>query len=732
NSSPDGARSWAGAIYFGENCQVDMSDTTISFSVTTTNTRIDFTDPNAPGYDPNHHEPGDGGSEGTDGAPGAPGEPGSSSDPSSVSTFGGGNYYEPDIKVKMTNSEISFNASERHDGGGEFYSEGATATFINSDILGNMARYGAGQFYEPGGTIEVKESEYSGNAATRDGGGIFIMSDSALDIDDSRLSNNVALGYGGGVYGGGVSIDPNEDDDIDEFAWHNNSTIKVEDTEFYRNLGGFGGGMYWHGEDTEAQISYCKFDDNTADAGGGLFFSRGAPRIIGSTFVNNDADDEIVIDPNAFGTLPVFGTIFGDVWYGGGGGIFCWSSDARIEDCIISYNSASGSGGGVYLGGDPSAPLLKNCLLRNNTASIGGGGIVANWFVEPTIANCTIENNQAIDTRDAGRGKGGGISCTNESKTILIDSILWHNRGVIGNQIAIGSDNEPVYLERPAELTVSYSDIQGGRAADAIHVEPGRTLNWLEGNIDADPLFVQRYFLSQIEAGQDEDSPCVDTGSDTAVNLGMDNYTTRTDFVADAGIVDMGYHSIVRGREQELILVVVGPGTVHVDPDTIEPGKTVYDTENQTITYTYKSYRGDVVTFTAAPGDDYRVKSWTGTNNDPAWNSNTNTLTIDGSEMVRVEFEQDIRRNLMVPSEYETIEEAILAADEYGTSVIVDRGTHYIANPDGINFQGKKVILMSVDPDDPDVVANTIIDCQATVANPKRAFHFNSGEDENT
>ena len=34
----------------------------------------------------------------------------------------------------------------------------------------------------------------------------------------------------------------------------------------------------------------------------------------------------------------------------------------------------------------------------------------------------------------------------------------------------------------------------------------------------------------------------MDAGSDTAANLGLDQQTTRTDLVADTGIVDIGYH----------------------------------------------------------------------------------------------------------------------------------------------------------------------------------------------
>jgi hypothetical protein len=79
---------------------------------------------------------------------------------------------------------------------------------------------------------------------------------------------------------------------------------------------------------------------------------------------------------------------------------------------------------------------------------------------------------------------------------------------------------------------VSYSDIQNGWPGTA--------------NIDADPLFVigsdGYHYLSQIAAGQVETSPCVDTGSDLASNLGMDDYWTRTDEVPDSGMVNMGFH----------------------------------------------------------------------------------------------------------------------------------------------------------------------------------------------
>lgn len=89
--------------------------------------------------------------------------------------------------------------------------------------------------------------------------------------------------------------------------------------------------------------------------------------------------------------------------------------------------------------------------------------------------------------------------------------------------------------ELDSSAIISYSDIEG------LDVGLPET-----GNINADPLFVSGprgdYYLSQESAGQGSDSPCVDAGSNTAENLGLNDKTTRTDSVTDAGTVDMGYH----------------------------------------------------------------------------------------------------------------------------------------------------------------------------------------------
>ncbi len=97
----------------------------------------------------------------------------------------------------------------------------------------------------------------------------------------------------------------------------------------------------------------------------------------------------------------------------------------------------------------------------------------------------------------------------------------------------------------PGILYISYSDIRDGTAG-IWHGSSGSIFYWQEGNIDADPCFVAGpfgdYYLSHTAAGQMVDSPCIDAGSDTAANLGMDQFTTRIDGIIDMGPVNMGYH----------------------------------------------------------------------------------------------------------------------------------------------------------------------------------------------
>jgi hypothetical protein len=61
--------------------------------------------------------------------------------------------------------------------------------------------------------------------------------------------------------------------------------------------------------------------------------------------------------------------------------------------------------------------------------------------------------------------------------------------------------------------------------------------------------------------------------------------------------------------------------------------------------------------------------------------------------------------------------------------VIVKPGIYSGDGNRDIDFEGKAITVQSVDPNDSNFVAATVIDCQGTPLDPHRGFHFHSGED---
>ncbi|MFC1712144.1 right-handed parallel beta-helix repeat-containing protein [Candidatus Poribacteria bacterium] len=196
-----------------------------------------------------------------------------------------------------------------------------------------------------------------------------------------------------------------------------------------------------------------------------------------------------------------------------GGGIFCRSS-AYIVNNIITDNSAGSDGGGIACGGG-SAPNIEGNIVIGNLAVWHGGGLygynssleVTNNVIAENVANewgggihCNY-NSQAVITNNTVTGNvaklGGGIFCKTDSSATLTNTILWNNSP---QEICL-------YMFGANTITISYSDVQGG--GDGIIYNPDDTINWLEGNMDADPLFVDLpngdYHLQAV-------SPCIDAG----------------------------------------------------------------------------------------------------------------------------------------------------------------------------------------------------------------------------
>jgi len=210
------------------------------------------------------------------------------------------------------------------------------------------------------------------------------------------------------------------------------------------------------------------------------------------------------------GTSPTIAEnyIFLNVAYQGGG-ISCHGGSALLVDNEITGNMALWDGGGVGIE-NHSTVTLQNNIIVSNSAYEDGGGIWCYDYSSPVMIGNTIAGNYANDL-------GGGVF------------YHYYCAGTVTNCIIWGNIPGGIYKTSTCSPTLTYCDVQT--------IQPG------QGNICADPLFVGGpqgpYYLSQIEAGQPEQSPCVDAGDpESPVSEG----TTRTDEVQDVWPVDMGYH----------------------------------------------------------------------------------------------------------------------------------------------------------------------------------------------
>ena len=85
-----------------------------------------------------------------------------------------------------------------------------------------------------------------------------------------------------------------------------------------------------------------------------------------------------------------------------------------------------------------------------------------------------------------------------------------------------------------------------------------------------------------------------------------------------------------------------------------------------------------------------------------------------------------------VPSDYPTIQEAIDFTTD-GAEVIIEPGIYTGVGNYNINFSGKAITVRSIDPNDPNIVASTVIDASSIDQSIyHEGFMFHSGEDTNS
>ena len=479
-----------------------------------------------------------------------------------------------------------------------------------------------------------------------DGAGIDCKNNlsSTLTISECNITENTVLAGRGG-YGGGISV-------IDGIYFINNCHIS---NNFSSNGGGISSGYWcWPYEicnATNLTINNCSISNNSAVSGGGIFCGASNVKIKNTAVTSNSAD-----------------------YFGGG--LYCYGkTTTTITNCNISANSSAYHGGGCFNEGNTTK--IKNSVISNNSAADDGGGCLNVGTL--IVKNCTFTGNAALN----GYALATGYNKKYYQSVLLNirNSILWDG----GNEIY---DNSSSTGSLEHEIVASYSNIRGGW--------PGT------GNIDIDPLFIWQERLQK-------NSPCVNTGDPNYI-LGPNETDLDGNLRIIDGRIDMGAYEY---NHQTLIAVSSNELSFYMDwpkpaPQSLFIGnggdgtlnwKIIEDCDWLELSTTSGTSTGQFnkVIITVDQNNLSRgYYSYLLTVSDP--NAANNPVTV------QVHFY--VGSILPVPQQFDTIQAAVDAAEDYDLVLVAD-GTYTGQGNYNIDFHKKAIIIRSENGPE-----NCIIDCQ--------------------
>lgn len=249
--------------------------------------------------------------------------------------------------------------------------QASDVTIKNSTFTGNQASKNGGAIYQNGGTLKISgTSEFNDNTAmTINGGAIYFVSDDKLTIDDgvSFTGNKAENGYGGAVY----------------------SKAPIE-------------------------VNAASFEKNTAKRGGGVYICNGKESIVdGATFTNNTAIDS----DNGGGAIAV-----------GIDGSDNGADSVTVNKSIFNKNTAK-DGGAIAIKDTKKFTIDGESTFEGNNAQ-RGGAIYINGVSDATIGKASFTKNGLREGQTYGAQDAGAIfieSAAGDTKVTLNGTVFEEN-----------------------------------------------------------------------------------------------------------------------------------------------------------------------------------------------------------------------------------------------------------------------------------------------------------------
>ena len=333
--------------------------------------------------------------------------------------------------------------------------------------------------------VQIVASVFTGGSVSDDGGAAIII-DSDATIDNCRFENSVAdddlntNGDGGGLAINGILLTPTVT--IRNSTFSNNFTSDdggglsiigadaiIDGCNFVANRADDnGGGIFYLG--AGGTLSNSEFFNNSADEGGGVHLNtNGTPTMTGLNFTNNEATGP---GPNGGGlyilaaTASISDSTFtGNTSEGTGGAINVGSATSgtpgvlTVDNCIFTNNSATGSGdaGAIDISGSVANLTLLNSTFVGNSATDDGGDLRFINGAVGLVDNCTFSDSSALDA-------GGSIYNFSSPDLTIRNSAFSNSDGGRGGAFtALLSTSATAF---PSSTTLQDVTIVGGSSFD--------------------------------------------------------------------------------------------------------------------------------------------------------------------------------------------------------------------------------------------------------------------------
>ena len=485
------------------------------------------------------------------------------------------------------------------------------------------------------------------------------------------------------------------------------------------------------------------------------------------TFNSGEGSDSVLMGFTITGGtgswIPVSWRFKGVRWNRCGGGVICYNMSApTIANNVFVQNSA-GQGGGIYIYGNavndsnpvnPSIhlnPVIQENIFVNNTALVNhgfappdetyaandhgdGGAIVAFQGVDAIVTNNLIQNNHADQY-------GGGIHCRQWSHGLIEDNTITNNDSSLGGGIHITYNSAPTIRSNTVTLNSS-TNLGGGGIYVYYQSAPIIEMNLITQNTstngaglgifwDSNPIVRNNLIVKNSGRGitMTDSSPEISfntiaendddgiylksTGNSPVINHNIIVSNGSGIDVSTGNSPQITYNNVWGNTAGQYLPVGTDQtglhGNLSSDPLFVDLNTDDYHLQyasvcvdagdpNFTNPLGLTDYQGTARIIASSP-DMGALESW------PVW-------------------------NMTSASQYLYIQNAVDDAND-ADMLILRPGTYQGAGNRDINFNGKSIILQSIDPEDEEIVQSTIIDCEGSEAEPHRAFWFRRQEDPN-